>query len=87
MERGGKMCKPSWSDPSCPPWANYLAQDNDGVWFWYATKPIARTSVWLSKEECCTAFVNNPNWRNTLEERPVHKSSFDYEAEGKSNEV
>jgi len=26
---------------------------------------------------------NDIDWRDTLEERPVHKSSFDYEAEGK----
>jgi len=31
------MSKPSWDD--APSWANYLAQNEDGQWFWYEKKP------------------------------------------------
>jgi len=73
------MSKPSWSDPSCPPWANYLAMDIDGDWFWFENKPNARHSGWWgSGGECCRAGISN--WRDTLEERPVHN---EHEAEGK----
>jgi len=28
---------PPWSE--APPWAEFLALDNDGQWFWYSKKP------------------------------------------------
>jgi hypothetical protein len=31
------MNKPSWSD--APKWANYLAMDGDGRWYWYEREP------------------------------------------------
>jgi hypothetical protein len=61
--------KPDWKDS--PSWARYLAQDYAGTWYWYDNYPIARTSEWLSKGKCCRAIAPNPNWRKTLEERPV----------------
>ena len=71
--------KPNWSDS--PAWANYLAQDEEGNWFWYASKPTPCKHVWGTENDLCTgADVRNPNWRDTLEERPVHS---EHEAEGK----
>ena len=29
--------KPDWSD--APEWADYLAQDANGTWYWYEGKP------------------------------------------------
>lgn len=29
--------KPSWDD--APKWANWLAMDGDGMWFWFECKP------------------------------------------------
>jgi hypothetical protein len=77
--------KPDWS--TAPDFANYAATDKNGRCFWYEEKPELRIDCWVPAggdyEECTTVM----DWRDTLEERPVHKSSFDYEAEGKENEV
>lgn len=32
------MNKPNWCD--APDWANWLAQDGDGEWWWHECKPI-----------------------------------------------
>jgi len=38
--------KPSWDD--APEWANYLAMDYDGEWFWFEFEPKLNSSgkVW-----------------------------------------
>ncbi len=72
--------KPDWKD--APSWARYLAMDYDGTWYFYENIPEDGSIAWLitcGKDRC----AGISNWRDTLEERPVHKSSFDYEAEGK----
>jgi len=73
-----KRYKPSWLDADVPEWANYLAQDRDGLWFWYSDKPVKdiANSFWL-------AFIGqthgagfrkpNENWQDTLEQRPEEK--------------
>ena len=62
--------KPNWSDS--PSWANYLAQDEDGNWFWYTSKPTPCVHVWGPENDLCAeANVRNSNWQETLEERPV----------------
>jgi hypothetical protein len=75
--------KPNWSDS--PSWANYLAQDANGAWWWYANKPIIWNEndvEWRPNGSSAPAKISM-QWRGSLEERPVRKSSFDYEAEGK----
>lgn len=37
--------KPDWSD--APEWANYLAMDNNGDWYWYEEKPEICCMSWL----------------------------------------
>ena len=32
------MNKPSWND--APEWANWLAQDRNGQWFWHENIPV-----------------------------------------------
>jgi hypothetical protein len=32
--------KPNWSDS--PSWANYLAKDRDGEWFWTEDRPVIK---------------------------------------------
>jgi hypothetical protein len=60
--------KPDWS--TAPSWANYLAQDEDGEWFWFQNKPNAgQAAWWVSKGEGCRAGISS--WCDTLEERPV----------------
>jgi hypothetical protein len=36
--------KPDWKD--APEWAMWLAQDEDGDWFWYENKPVRVGGVW-----------------------------------------
>lgn len=68
--------KPSWADaPSDMKW---LAQDGDGQWYWYCSKPfIDKTNddkVWdfgdsFDHEDCEFGEVLG-DWRDTLEKRP-----------------
>jgi hypothetical protein len=75
--------KPNWSDS--PSWAEYLAMDYDGVWYWYKEKPTLSVSRWKSTDHWIRhAEVITQDWRDTLEERPVHN---EHEAEGKENEI
>ena len=64
--------KPNWSDS--PSWANYLAMDEDGTWYWYEDIPEDGAIAWFNCGKDCRAGFSN--WRDTLEERPV-------EAEGR----
>jgi len=40
---------PSWKD--APEWANWLAQDEDGSWWWFEVKPRCGLSHWELSEE------------------------------------
>lgn len=75
--------KPSWND--APSWANYLAQDYNGTWYWYEAKPIYNRYLehWFvtypyggTKRE---RYIPNPNlnWKETLEERPKEINNED----------
>ena len=35
--KGIIMNKPNWKD--APEWANYLAMDSDGSWYWFELEP------------------------------------------------
>lgn len=67
------MSKPIWR--GLPPAARYIAQDEDGGWYWYVGEPIpyAEEGVWDPGEELFRFIYRddpNPNWINTLEECP-----------------
>ena len=62
-----------WSD--APPGWNWLAQDEDGRWFWYQVKPVPGIGggVWRSNSRTQRfAFQGAPNplWLDSLQERP-----------------
>lgn len=38
------MSKPTWN--TAPQWANWLALDEDGQWYWYASKPEWIETFW-----------------------------------------
>jgi hypothetical protein len=63
--------KPSWDDPACPEWANYLARDSDGTWVWFENKPAVDmgSGCWVSdgKSEIDDVLLF---YKYTLEERP-----------------
>jgi len=64
--------KPDWNSPDCPRWANYLAQDVDGGWFWFQNKPTYGQFGWMHGGGMY-ARVRPTDCGSTLEERPVHE--------------
>lgn len=65
--------KPEWKD--APEWANWLAQDLGGSWYWYEDKPTSNGFAWGYGGRCVfvgnSVSVNRREWRNTLEKRPM----------------
>ena len=65
--------KPSWDD--APEWANWLAQDEDGEWWFFSAKPKVQS---VSFDEQCSDIIAGyakkgetlGDWRDTLEKRP-----------------
>lgn len=51
--------KPDWKD--APAWAQYLAQDFNGEWFWYENKPyMGDMSDWvINGGRCYRAGVSD----------------------------
>lgn len=58
--------KPNWQD--APEWANYLAMNNDGAWYWFEFEPKAGGYIWsrFDGRRQRARF----DWRDSLEERP-----------------
>lgn len=60
--------KPDWKD--APEWAQWLAQDANGIWYWHENEPhIAGKSWWSDGEH--RAVEKRREWRETLEQRPT----------------
>lgn len=64
------MTKPTWDD--APDWANYMAMDGNGVWYFYASRPSVLVSCWSpahnSDQRMERAHQETP-WRESLEVR------------------
>ena len=65
--------KPNWDD--APEWANYLALDPDG-WYWFEHQPDILGGVWTTTtgEMDCAKYQTGTetiNWRKSLEERSL----------------
>ena len=69
---------PRWKD--APDWANYLAQDGDGSWYWYEQPIYAHedNDVWYEQrgfsgriDDAGVAAERNPEWRSTIQARPT----------------
>lgn len=62
------MNKPNWKE--APEWANYLAQDADGAWYWYEDEPKIEGNQWIVESgRDDEADHSNLNWKETLEKR------------------
>ena len=76
--------QPDWSQ--APEWAKWLAQDKDGVWSWFSTKPephnfgLYANGTFLASRKgkkesysktTFTLTSINENWRKTVVKRPV----------------
>lgn len=65
LERGKEVTQDNY-----PSWANWIAQDADGRWWYYEYMPSALSDWWWSnstgKFEIVRIDDPNPNWRDTL---------------------
>lgn len=65
------MNRPDWKD--APEWANYLAMDPDGDWYWYLNEPKIQyptDDFWTNFGPYAKAgYTPNP-WQDTMEKRP-----------------
>ena len=59
--------KPSWSD--APEWANWLAKDRGGEWYWYENEPNRFVPVFGEKGEIVDLVDDVMYWAS-LEQRP-----------------
>lgn len=63
--------KPSWEN--APYWANYLARDKNGNWYWYENEPIGFNSddEWICGDGRAEIARNesHTDWKQTLEQR------------------
>lgn len=67
------MSKPEWNEDT-PKWANWLAQDKCGLWWWYENQPDPGWMSWIShgcEIEHAGEDEENPEFAKTLEHRPV----------------
>lgn len=66
------LYKPSWED--APKWANWLAMDKDGSWFWYEYPPEKGEETFLAaRARAINAILKG--WENSVEERPSNNNS------------
>ena len=68
------MPKPNWDD--APEWANYLAQDEDGTWFWYSYKPVITNGEYWDARDGNTEPASVEDWEKSLEKRPGSPDSI-----------
>lgn len=63
--------KPSWDD--APGWANFMAMDADGDWYWYLNEPkvvYPSDDYWTNFGPYAKAGYTPNLWDQTLEKRP-----------------
>lgn len=65
------MSKPDWKD--APEWAQWLAMDENGVWYWYACQPEFIGDDWAcghgdSRSQCASDIIFDA--ADSLERRP-----------------
>lgn len=78
-ESAGEKCVPNNSIPSwddAPNWANWLAQDKSGKWYWFDVRPYARADAWDYRETearyklAASSGIENEEWLRSLVARP-----------------
>ena len=62
--------EPDWKD--APEWANYLAMDANGYWWWYEEKPQLSRGIWAFGGERLRKTLHKQDvaWYESLQERP-----------------
>lgn len=60
-----------WSQ--APEWAEYVAMDEDGEWYWFEKKPVLGSSIWRNTLGRSSFYeVIDASWRDSLQQRPVN---------------
>lgn len=63
------MVKPDWSE--APEWAQHLAQNKDGEWYWFEYQPVIGSDDWfLARCVGQSEKAQKEPWTLTLEKRP-----------------
>lgn len=67
------MSKPDWSE--APEWANYMAMDDDGSWYWFEVMPQydEEQNCWFEDSingQVKSAKISDMDGKNSLERRP-----------------
>lgn len=61
--------KVNWDE--APEWANWVAQDEDGEWWWFEDKPNFDDTFWAVADGKCELVEDSAlDWKTTLEKRP-----------------
>lgn len=60
--------KPDWK--TAPDWAQWLAMDSGGDWYWYEKEPSLRCGVWLMPRGSLFAMAGKSTITHPCEERP-----------------
>lgn len=67
------MTKPDWKD--APEWAQWLARDSNGLWYWYEMEPyvVDDLETWDNQAGLFLQAlpVKVSGWETTLEQRPA----------------
>ena len=63
--------KIDWSE--APDWANYVAMDHDGDWYWYENSPVVKNFAWYCGEGGgkCERAGKTTEWEHSLQEREL----------------
>lgn len=61
---------PDWK--KAPSWAQFAAQDGDGLWYWYEHRPkyMEHGEYWASDFGGCARIHTEDDGSNSLQERP-----------------
>lgn len=67
------MNKPDWKD--APEWANWLAMDENGSWWWFEQDPepenhMGLSGIWATYWGRALQVSKFPNWKKSLEKKP-----------------
>jgi hypothetical protein len=60
--------KPNWEN--APEWANYVAMDYDGDWWWFEYKPSMAHNIWKANLGRYERMTDCDEWKRTLQSRP-----------------
>jgi hypothetical protein len=72
--------KPDWKD--APEWANWLAMDSDGDWYWFEDQQRDANTVWVGPGRVLFAGKQGNDWRSTQTKRPETTKPAEAGSEG-----